>query len=42
LAVEIGIGQAAAAEAIAREAGFADVVVRADLQGIPRVVVARQ
>ena len=41
LAVEIGIGQAAAAEAIARQAGFADVVVRADLQGIPRVVVAR-
>jgi release factor glutamine methyltransferase len=41
LAVEIGIGQEAAAQAIAREAGFAEVVVRADLQGIPRVVVAR-
>jgi release factor glutamine methyltransferase len=41
LALEIGIGQAAAAEAIAREAGFSNVVVRADLQGIPRVVVAR-
>jgi release factor glutamine methyltransferase len=40
-AMEIGIGQGAAAEAIARAAGFTDVVVRADLQGIPRVVVAR-
>jgi release factor glutamine methyltransferase len=40
-AMEIGIGQGAAAEAIVREAGFADVIVRTDLQAIPRVVVAR-
>jgi release factor glutamine methyltransferase len=39
--MEIGIGQSEAALAIAREAGFAHVGVRADFQGIPRVVVAR-
>jgi release factor glutamine methyltransferase len=42
MVVEIGIGQGAAAEAIARAAGFVAVAVRADLQGIPRVVVARR
>jgi release factor glutamine methyltransferase len=41
LAMEIGIGQAAAVERLLREAGFAKILVRVDLQGIPRVVVAR-
>jgi release factor glutamine methyltransferase len=40
-AVEIGIGQAEAAVAILRRAGFVEARVRDDLQGIPRVVVAR-
>jgi release factor glutamine methyltransferase len=40
-AVEIGIGQAEAAVAIVRRAAFVEVRVRDDLQGIPRVVVAR-
>jgi release factor glutamine methyltransferase len=40
LAVEVGAGQAAAVEALAREAGFARTERRADLAGIDRVVVA--
>jgi release factor glutamine methyltransferase len=40
LAMEIGIGQADAAVAIVRRAGFVTVSVRGDLQGIPRVVAA--
>jgi release factor glutamine methyltransferase len=40
LAVELGAGQAAAVEALAREAGFKRTERRADLAGIDRVVVA--
>jgi release factor glutamine methyltransferase len=40
-AVEIGFGQAVEAVAIVRAAGFDDVRVRNDLQGIARVIVAR-
>jgi release factor glutamine methyltransferase len=40
-AVEIGFGQAVEAAAIVRAAGFDDVRVRDDLQGIARVIVAR-
>jgi release factor glutamine methyltransferase len=40
LAVEVGAGQAAAVEELAREAGFARSARRADLTGIDRVVVA--
>ena len=40
LALEIGIGQADAAVAIVRRAGFVTVRVRDDLQGITRVVTA--
>ena len=40
-AVEIGIGQAETAAAIMRRAGFVEVRVRDDLQGIARVVTAR-
>ena len=40
LAMEIGIGQADAAVAIVRRAGFVAVRVGDDLQGIPRVVTA--
>lgn len=42
LAVEIGAGQAAAVRALLEGAGFADVVERADLGGVPRVVSAAQ
>jgi release factor glutamine methyltransferase len=41
LALEIGAGQADAVDALCRAAGFAEVEVRPDLAGIPRVVVAR-
>jgi release factor glutamine methyltransferase len=40
LAVEVGAGQAAAVQALAREAGFARSERRADLAGVDRVVVA--
>jgi release factor glutamine methyltransferase len=40
LAMEIGAGQAAAAQAIVLAAGFVGVGIRDDLQGIPRVVQA--
>jgi release factor glutamine methyltransferase len=40
LAIELGAGQAAAVEALAREAGFKRTERRADLAGIDRVVVA--
>jgi release factor glutamine methyltransferase len=40
LVMEIGIGQSDEASSVARRAGFADVRVRDDLQGIPRVLVA--
>jgi release factor glutamine methyltransferase len=40
LALEVGAGQAAAVERLAREAGFARTERRADLAGIERVVVA--
>jgi release factor glutamine methyltransferase len=40
-AVEIGFGQAVEAVAIVRAAGFDEVRVRNDLQGIARVIVAR-
>jgi release factor glutamine methyltransferase len=40
LAIEVGQGQAAAVATLMREAGFGSVVVRADLAGIERVVVA--
>jgi release factor glutamine methyltransferase len=40
-AVEIGVGQAVTAAGIVRGAGFDDVRVRDDLQGIARVIVAR-
>jgi len=39
LAVEIGVGQAAAVSALMREAGFVEVEVRRDLAGIERVVL---
>lgn len=38
---EIGAGQGAAAARIFREAGFADVSLKDDLAGIPRVVAGR-
>ncbi len=41
LIMEIGAGQAPAVEDIVRRAGFEDVVVHADLAGIPRVVVGQ-
>ena len=41
LAIEVGDGQADAAAALARAAGFTTVAKRADLAGIERVVVAR-
>ena len=41
-AFEIGLGQADAARTLAVGAGFADVEVRDDLAGIPRVVIARR
>jgi release factor glutamine methyltransferase len=40
VAVEVGAGQAAAVEAMARDAGFARSERRADLAGVDRVVVA--
>ena len=40
LAVEVGAGQADRVEAMAAQAGFARTQSRADLAGIPRVVVA--
>jgi release factor glutamine methyltransferase len=40
LAVELGAGQAAAVESLAREAGFTRSERRADLAGIDRVVIA--
>jgi release factor glutamine methyltransferase len=40
LAVEVGAGQAAAVQGLAREAGFARSERRADLAGVDRVVVA--
>jgi release factor glutamine methyltransferase len=40
LVVEVGMGQAESVLSIAAEAGLADAVIRHDLQGIPRVVVA--
>ncbi|MGE0359547.1 MAG: peptide chain release factor N(5)-glutamine methyltransferase [Vicinamibacterales bacterium] len=42
LAMEIGAGQADEVVRVVRAAGFADARVRDDLQGIPRVVVARR
>jgi len=42
LAMEIGAGQADEVVQVVRAAGFAHVRVRDDLQGIPRVVVARR
>jgi release factor glutamine methyltransferase len=42
LALEVGIGQAAAVAALARAAGFARADARRDLAGIERVVVARR
>jgi release factor glutamine methyltransferase len=42
LALEVGAGQAPAVAALARETGFADVTMCADLAGIERVVVARR
>lgn len=41
VAVEVGAGQAAAVEALMREAGLTSVEARPDLAGIPRVVVGR-
>jgi release factor glutamine methyltransferase len=40
VAIEVGAGQAAAVEAMARDAGFARSERRADLAGVDRVVVA--
>jgi release factor glutamine methyltransferase len=42
LALEVGLGQAAAVAALARAAGFAEFEARRDLAGIERVVVARR
>ena len=42
LVVEFGLGQAAAVRAAAAEAGWQVARLRADLQGIPRVVVLRR
>jgi release factor glutamine methyltransferase len=42
LAVEIGAGQAAAALALAARAGFITARVRADLAGIPRLLLAER
>lgn len=42
LVMEIGAGQAGAVAALVRDAGLDLRRVRADLQGIPRVIVARQ
>jgi release factor glutamine methyltransferase len=42
LALEIGAGQASEVRQVVRAAGFVDVRVRDDLQGIPRIVVARR
>jgi release factor glutamine methyltransferase len=41
-ALEVGEGQAAAVEALLRDAGFGDVERMRDLAGIERVVVARR
>jgi release factor glutamine methyltransferase len=41
IVVEIAPHQAGAARAMARTAGFSDIVVREDLTGRPRVLVAR-
>ncbi|MBJ7518063.1 MAG: peptide chain release factor N(5)-glutamine methyltransferase [Solirubrobacteraceae bacterium] len=41
VAVEVGAGQAAAVEALMREAGLTSTEARPDLAGIPRVVVGR-
>ena len=42
LALEIGYDQGAAVSALAREAGFGQVEVRADLAGLDRVVIGRR
>lgn len=42
LVLEIGQGQRASVEGCCRDAGFAIVETRLDLQGIPRVLVARR
>lgn len=42
LVVEFGFGQAAGIGARARDAGWSDVTIRADLQGIPRTAVLRR
>ncbi|MEZ5291822.1 MAG: peptide chain release factor N(5)-glutamine methyltransferase [Vicinamibacterales bacterium] len=42
LVFEIGVGQAAAAAALAEAAGLRGVTAHLDLQGIPRVIVARR
>jgi methylase of polypeptide subunit release factors len=42
IAVEIGEGQAVEVAELMRDAGFADVSVRADLAGIERVVVGER
>jgi release factor glutamine methyltransferase len=42
VAVEIGEGQAVEVAELMRDAGFAEVEVRADLAGIPRVVVGER
>ena len=42
LALEIGFGQQLAVEALLAGAGFAGIEFTSDLQGIPRVAVARR
>jgi release factor glutamine methyltransferase len=42
LALEIGFGQQAAVEALLAGAGFTEIEFTRDLQGIPRVAVARR
>jgi release factor glutamine methyltransferase len=42
LLLEIGCGQSAAVESLLGEAGFAEIEFAPDLQGIPRVAVARR
>ena len=42
IALEIGMGQAAAVAELMRAAGFADTSLTADLAGIERVVVGRR
>jgi methylase of polypeptide subunit release factors len=39
--MEIGAGQGAAVEALARACGFANVRVQSDYAGLPRVLIAQ-